>query len=165
MNDQSEIEKYRVKYRWYGPGVVDEAGGFDGLPFAPISQDATEAETRFFSCCDLALETNEDGFKTVVLSKEEKENINTELKKMNNQPATHEALTAEFTNLLRPFRAEKISGQCADIVVRERMKILSLKSLSDEQMGTIALERVRSYSDKSTGEWVNPNPHAEEPRE
>lgn len=70
-----------MKYRWYGPGVVDVAGGFDGLPFAPIRQDDTEAETRFFDCCDLALETNKDGFKTVVLSKEEIQNINRKLNK------------------------------------------------------------------------------------
>lgn len=81
---------------------------------------------------------------------------------MKNEPATHEALTTEFTNLLRPFRAEKISGQCADIVVRERMKMLTNTMSQVDRM----VERVtKSHSDKSTGEWVNPNPHAEEPRE
>lgn len=76
-----------------------------------------------------------------------------------NEPSTHEQLTKEFKDLLTPLKAEKIAGQCADIVIRERMKILSLKSLTDEQMGTIALNHLRSHSDKSTGEWVNPNPH------
>ena len=76
-----------------------------------------------------------------------------------NQPHTHEQLQKEFKDILQPFKAEKISGQCADIVVRERMKILSLKSLTDEQMGTTALNNLRSHSDNSTGEWVNHNPH------
>lgn len=79
-----------------------------------------------------------------------------------NQPHTHEQLTKEFKDLLQPFKGEKIAGQCADIVVREKMKMLSLRSLTHEQTGTIVLERIRSHSDKATGEWVNHNPH--EPR-
>lgn len=76
-----------------------------------------------------------------------------------NQPHTHEQLIKEFKDILQPFKAESNAGQCADIVVREKMKMLSLRSLTHEQTGTIVLERIRSHSDKSTGEWVNPNPH------
>lgn len=60
-----------------------------------------------------------------------------------NQPATHEQLQKEFKDILTPFKAESIAGRCADIVIRERMKVLTLKS----------------HSDKATGEWRNTNPH------
>ena len=76
-----------------------------------------------------------------------------------NQPHTHEQLTKEFKDILQPFKAESIAGRCADIVIRERMKMLSLRSLTHEETGTIVLERIRSHSDKSTGEWLNHNPH------
>ena len=78
---------------------------------------------------------------------------------MSIQPTAHDQLQKEFRDLLAPLKAEKLAGQCADIVVRERMKILTLKSLTDDQLGTVALERVRSFSDRSNGEWISPNPH------
>jgi hypothetical protein len=61
---------------------------------------------------------------------------------MSIQPTTHDMLKKEFNEILSPFKAESISDRCIDIVVRERMKILSLKSLTDEQMGTIALNNL-----------------------
>ncbi len=72
-----------------------------------------------------------------------------------NQPHTHEQLTKEFKDLLTPFKAERIAGQCADIVVRERMKMLSNTVSQVERM----VDRVVGHSDKSTGEWRNHNPH------
>ncbi len=60
---------------------------------------------------------------------------------MSNSPHTHEQLQKEFKDLLQPFKAESIAGRCADIVIRERMKILT------------------SHSDQSSGEWRNTNPH------
>lgn len=72
-----------------------------------------------------------------------------------NHPATHEQLQKEFKDLLTPFNAEKLSGQCADIVVRERIKMLTNTVSQVERM----VDRVVGHSDKSTGEWVNPNPH------
>lgn len=66
---------------------------------------------------------------------------------MTNQPSTHEALKKEFVAILsKPFKAEDMAVKCTDIVVRERMKILTTKS----------------FSDRCTGEWVSHNPHAEE---
>ncbi len=66
-----------------------------------------------------------------------------------NQPHTHEQLTKEFKDLIfgdsgiKVLNSASIAGQCADIVIRERMKVLTLKS----------------HSDQSTGEWRNTNPH------
>lgn len=62
---------------------------------------------------------------------------------MSIQPSTHEQLQKEFKDILQPFKAESLSGRCADIVIRERMKVLTLKS----------------HSDQPTGEWRNTNPH------
>ena len=61
------------------------------------------------------------------------------------QPSTHAKLREEFSQLLKPFKAESIGEKCVDIVVRERMKILSSQG----------------HSDRSTGEWISPNPHAD----
>lgn len=60
-----------------------------------------------------------------------------------NTPSTHEELRKEFIAILsKPFKAEDMAAKCADIVVRERMKVLTLKS----------------HSDQCTGEWRSVNP-------
>jgi len=80
---------------------------------------------------------------------------------MSNQPATHEQLTKEFNEILTPFKAESMSPRCADIVVRERIKMLQ-NTVDHVERIMDKLQIKKSHSDKSSGEWVNPNPHAEE---
>ena len=77
---------------------------------------------------------------------------------MKNELKNHEALQKEFNEILSPFKAESMSARCADIVLRERIKALTgavdhVEAIMDK------LELPKSHSDRSGGEWINPNPY------